>query len=465
MKNSNRIMRVCVAAALAGWSAAGSAAGFQLIEQNASGLGNAYAGQAATAEDASTIFFNPAGMSRLNGNQFVIGVDGIKPSAQFSNSSSTVPTIPGAAPLGGVPYALGPNGKDAGDWAYVPNMYFSMQLNPQWNIGLGVSAPFGLKTEYDPNWVGRFYAIKSEVKTYNINPSVSYKVNDVVSLGAGLNYQHISAEISNGVNYSAVAASAIAGGAPLGVFLPIAQNPAAEGVANLSGSDNAWGYNLGAMFNLTPDTRLGLSYRSQLKYTLTGTVSFTNTPAAFAAVPAVAAQVAAGAISADIKLPDSFSAALFSKVNSQWDVMADFTWTHWALFQNLTFIRSTGVVLGSTPENWSNTWRVGVGANYHYDDAWTWRIGTAYDQSPVSDAFRTPRIPDNNRTWLSIGTQYKFTKSDAIDFGYAHLWVSSGSINLPAAGYPATTLASSGSLVGSSKNKVDIVGIQYRHTF
>jgi long-chain fatty acid transport protein len=464
MKTTNRIMQVCVALALAGGATGALAAGFQLIEQNGSGLGNSYAGQAAVAEDASTIFFNPAGMSRLPGKQFVIGVDAINPSAQFSNSASRVPAIPGAPPLGGVPYPLGPNGRDAGGWAYVPNMFFSMQINPQWNVGLGVSVPFGLKTDYDSNWVGRFYAVKSELKTYNINPSVSYKVSDAVSLGAGINYQHISATVTNAVNYSAAAASAIAGGAPLGVFGPIATTPT-EGVANLSGSDNAWGFNLGAMFDLTPDTRLGLSYRSSLKYTLTGTVGFSNTPAAFALVPALAAQVAAGAVTADIKLPDTFSAALFSKVTPKWDVMADATWTHWSVFQNLTFLRSNGVVLGSTPENWNNSWRVGVGANYHYNDAWTLRLGTAYDRSPVPDAFRTPRIPDNNRTWLSIGAQYKVSKAGAIDLGYAHLWVSDGSITLPAAGYSPTSLASSGTLVGSSSNKVDIVSLQYRHSF
>jgi long-chain fatty acid transport protein len=266
------------------------------------------------------------------------------------------------------------------------------------------------------------------------------------------------------VNYSAVAASAIAGGAPLALFGPIATAPT-EGVANVSGSDNAWGYNFGAMFDVSPATRVGLSYRSQIKYTLSGTVNFTNTPAAFGLVPAVASQLAAGNVTADVKLPDSLSAALFSKITPQWDVMADLTWTHWSVFQNLTFVRAGGAVLASTPENWKNTWRAGLGANYHYNDAWTLRVGTAYDKSPVPDAFRTPRIPDNDRTWLSIGAQYKVSKAGAVDIGYAHLWVSNSTINLPAPGYPATSAASSGTLVGTSSNKVDIVSVQYRHNF
>jgi long-chain fatty acid transport protein len=321
-----------------------------------------------------------------------------------------------------------------------------------------------LKTEYDPNWVGRFYAIKSEVKTLNINPSLSYKVNEKFSLGVGLDYQHISATVTNAVNYSAAAASAIAGGAPLGIFGPIATRPT-EGVANLSGSDNSWGYNFGAMFSPSADTRIGFAYRSRVKYTIQGTVNFTNTPAAFGLVPALAAQLGAGAITADIKMPDSLSVALFSKINPKWDVMADATWTHWSLFQNLTFVRVGGTVLGSTPENWNNAWRVGLGGNYHYNDAWTLRVGTAYDKSPVPDQFRTPRIPDNDRTWLSIGAQYKVSKEGAIDVGYAHLWVKNSSITLPASGYPATTTASSGTLVGTSTNKVDILSLQYRHNF
>ena len=171
------------------------ASGFQLMEQNASGLGNAYAGSAAVAEDASTIFWNPAGMAYLpEGKMQVIGAfNMINPSFQFSNNDTVPP--------GGI-YALGGEGGDNGGWNFVPNAYFAMPVNDQISIGLGLGAPFGLKTEYDPNWMGRFRAIKSDIKTININPSISYQASNTLSLGLGASAQKLDATFSNAFNSS-----------------------------------------------------------------------------------------------------------------------------------------------------------------------------------------------------------------------------------------------------------------------
>src|SRR5881296_3894670 len=157
-------LSLAVAGAFAGGVSQAHAAAFALIEQSASGLGNSYAGAAAAAEDASTIFYNPAGMSLLpGGTQVSAGLALINLSAKFSDSGSTAPA--GIGTLGG-------NGGNAGDLSAVPNVYFAMDVAPSWKVGVGVSVPFGLKTEYDPAWMGRFQAIKSDIKTYNINPSV-----------------------------------------------------------------------------------------------------------------------------------------------------------------------------------------------------------------------------------------------------------------------------------------------------
>jgi long-chain fatty acid transport protein len=178
--------RVFGALTAAGLAALGSqnahAAAFALMEQNASGLGNAYAGQAAAAEDASTIFFNPAGMTYIKGRQAVGAFHLIKPSSEFNDEGSTSPV----APTGG-------DGGDAGDLAFVPNAYLSWEIVPDkiW-LGIGLGAPFGLKTEYDDDWVGRFHAVKSDLKTININPSIAWKVADGVSLGTGINLQNRS---------------------------------------------------------------------------------------------------------------------------------------------------------------------------------------------------------------------------------------------------------------------------------
>lgn len=446
-----RVIAASVAGVFCGFlPAVVHASGFALIEQNASGLGNAYAGQAAAAEDASTIFFNPAGLTRLPGKQAVVTLNAIKPSAKFQNTGTTAAT--GGFPLGG-------SGGNAGDLAPVPNAYFSWQLNNDFTAGVGIGVPFGLKTEYDTTWMGRFHALKSEIKTVNLNPSLAWKVNDRLSLGAGINWQRVEAQLTKAVNYTVIGAQST---------VAVAANT--EGSNNITGDDDTWGYNLGLLFKATPDTDIGLAYRSSMAYKLGGSVVYAGRPAALQAVMgtnATATALAAdGAVTADLKLPASFSLAVKHRLNASWDLLADASWTEWNTMPGLNIVRSSGFVLDAVPYNWTNTWRFGVGANYHTGGAWTFRGGVAYDQSPIPDAYRTPRIPDQDRTWLAFGAQYKVSRQGAIDFGYAHLFVRDAPVNL--SGPPAlaaATAAARGPLVGNSENQVDILSIQYRHTF
>ncbi|MDO8351161.1 MAG: outer membrane protein transport protein [Gallionella sp.] len=392
-----------VAGALLMMAGSAAASGFALIEQSGSGLGNAFAGGAASAEDASTIFYNPAGMSRLNGKQLVVAAHAILPSAKFTGTGLA------GADMGG----------DAGGLALVPNGYFVMEVNPQLRVGLGVGAPFGLQTEYTSTWVGRAHAIKSKLETINLNPSVAYRVNDGFSLGAGINYQRVRGELTS--------------------------NPAATSISSLTGSDSAWGYNLGALVNVSPQTRIGLAYRSDISYNLSGQVNFTAPLAALS-----------GPVTLAVKMPASFSASAFHQLDDKWDVMADVSWTGWGVFKELRVLRTSGAVVQLVPENWRDTWRVAAGANHHYNDQWTARMGVAYDQTPVSDAFRTARIPDGNRSWLSVGGQYKASKASVIDFGYAHLFVDNASIN---------STVTAPALVGTYSSSVDILSVQYAHNF
>jgi len=448
--NTKRKTLTALLAATVGIPTAASASGFQLMEQNASGLGNAYAGAAASAEDASTVYFNPAGMSLLKGRQIVVVGHVIKPSANFNNTAST-------AAAGG--FGLGSNGGDAGDTVFVPNAYLTWPLDTRWTAGLGLNVPYGLTTDYDPNWVGRFHALRSDLRTINVNPSIAFKVNDDLSFGFGLSWQRAEAELTKAVNYSFVAAAAGIGGVA----------PGTEGTNRISGDDSAWGYNLGVMFNLTPQTRMGLAYRSAVGHTLSGNITYAGRPAPLQAAlvsPAIAAQIGDGAITANLKLPATFSAALKHTVNARWDVLADLTWTEWSSFQSLVIVRGNGAVLEDTPENWRNTWRAGMGVNFRPDERWTLRAGVAYDQSPVPEAFRTPRIPDQDRTWLALGAQYKVSRAGAIDVGYAHVFMKDARLNL--SGAPAVTaaqVAGRGALVGNYKNKVDILSVQYRYSF
>jgi len=391
-----RVNRLATGLMLMGSTPFASAAGFALIEQNASGLGNAYAGQAAAATDASTIFFNPAGMTLLPDRQVVLAGHLIKPQAEFTGTS----TIGGG------------DGGDAGGLALVPNAYYAFRLTPDVHLGIGMNAPFGLATKYDSTWAGRTQAIKSELKTVNLNPSIAWKASNTLSLGAGLSLQYAEATLTNA---------------------------SAFGLATVKGDDVSWGFNLGALWHVNDATRIGLAYRSEVDYTLEGTVTFSGLPAGN------------GPVTADTTLPDSASLSLFHKLNERWDLLADVTWTGWSDFDELRIVRTSGVVVGLTPENWDDSFRYSVGANYHLNDKLTLRGGVAYDETPVSDAYRTARIPDESRTWIAVGAQYRLSERSRIDVGYAHLFVEDASINKTESGV---------TLTGTYEASVDILSAQ-----
>ena len=402
-----RTGRLTACLALAACGSAAHAAGYALIEQNASGLGNAYAGQAASAQDASTIFFNPAGMTMLPDRQVVLAGHLIKPGAEFGGT--VTPNIGGG------------DGGDAGDLAFVPNAYFAFRLTPEVHLGIGAFAPFGLKTEYDSTWVGRVHAIESELKTINVNPSIAWKLSDALSLGAGVSIQYIEATLTNAT----------------GAGLPPA-------VGAVKGDDYGWGYNLGLLWQASERTRFGLAYRSKIDHTLEGDLKVNGI-------------VAATPVYADVTLPDSVSLSAFHRVNDRWDVMADVSWMGWSSFDLLNIVNGAGAsIVPPTTENWDDSYRVALGANYRLNDRLTLRGGIAYDETPVSDQFRTARIPDEDRTWLAFGAQYRLSPSSLIDVGYAHLFVSDARIDETRGGLL---------LSGEYDSAVDILSVQLTHTF
>jgi long-chain fatty acid transport protein len=430
-------MALALASTLSGVSTSVAAAGFALIEQSASGMGNAFAGAAATAEDPSTIFFNPAGMSLIQGRQVTVGAHLIDLSAKFSDSGSTKPAAIPALPLGG-------NGGDAGGLAVVPNAYFVMPVGDRFNFGIGVNAPFGLKTDYDDSWAGRFQGIKSEITTYNVNPSLSFKVNDQFAIGAGVNYQHLDADLTNAV--------------------VLAANT--EGRAELDANGDAWGWNVGVLFQPTPSTRIGASYRSKLDYDLKGTTTVRDPSGA------VVAPVS-GAANADITLPDSFSLSLVQKLSDQWEFLADVTFTGWSEINRVNIVNSTnGTLRDSLSLDFKDTWRYSVGANYKLNDAWTLKGGLAYDQTPVKGAdSRSVRLPDNDRIWVSIGAAMKIRESGKLDFGYSHLFIRNADINFtrsqqaPGFTTPTPQPGTASTVLGSYTGSVDIFSVQYSLSF
>jgi hypothetical protein len=248
-----------------------------LQEQNASGLGHAYAGGAAAAEDVSTIFYNPAGLVRLTKTQAVIAANLICLSAKFRDNASQAAAL----------QTLGGTGGDAGDCAVVPNLYIGVPFTDKWSFGLGINAPFGLKTEYDSTWLGRFQAIESKIETININPVLSWEPTKNLTVGGGFSWQRVKATLTENVNYAGLfatqgVAQAVAAGLVPPAAAPILIGSAAglQTSAKVDGNDNSWGWNIGALWQASEQTRIGAAYRSKVDYTIGGTANFSNPTAA-----------------------------------------------------------------------------------------------------------------------------------------------------------------------------------------
>lgn len=404
------------------YSSHAAAAGFQLLEQNASGLGNAYAGSAAATENASTIFYNPAGMTQLTAREFSAGVTAVGTSFKFSDNGSSVGLLAGSG-----------NGGDAGSWGFIPNGYASWALNKDWYVGVGFGAPFGLKTEYDSPWLGAAQSTSFDVKTYNINPSVAFRVNERVSVGAGLNWQRLTAEY---VRLLAV-------NTPTNVASPL----------RLKLNDDSWGWNVGALFTLAPATKLGASYRSKVNYDLTGDIQV-NGPSA----PTNAAL--SSDAKASLKLPDVFILSGSQQLSDKWQLLGDVSWTGWSSIPKLDVLRASGALAQTLDTDFRDAWRVALGANYQYSNALKLKFGIAYDQTPVKgEATRLVSLPDNDRTWFSFGTQWVPGRGSAVDFGIAYLHIPSVGID------NNQTVSGRGRVTGTYNNSAWILGLQYSRAF
>src|SRR5206468_10682582 len=230
--------------------------------------------------------------------------------------------------------------------------------------------------------------------------------------------------------------------------------------------------NVGVLWQATPQTRIGAAYRSNIKYTVSGSVNFSNpSPSQLGPLPAqlqpigvlvangVNAALSNGDVTLDVKMPETANVSIFHQFDNKWDLMADLQYTGWSSIQQLQVVRSTGVVLSTTPENFRNTWRVSAGANYRYSDKWILRGGVAWDQTPVRDEERTPRLPDEDRTWLALGAQYKYSDNWAFDIAYAYIFLRNASIN-----QNEGSTAANGFINGSYKANVNIVGLQVTYT-
>ncbi|MBL8409246.1 MAG: outer membrane protein transport protein, partial [Candidatus Accumulibacter sp.] len=281
--------------------------------------------------------------------------------------------------------------------------------------------------------------------TININPSIAYRVNDMVSLGAGVSWQKIEADY----------------------YRQAAIVPGASGVrAHLSIDDDAWGWNIGALFTLSPATKVGVSYRSAIQYHTEGKskLSSNGTPAANATAVALINSGRQSDVKANIKVPDTFVLSVTQKLSDQWEMLGDVSWTGWSSIKNVDIVRTSGVQTGRTAETltalFEDTWRVALGANYRYTDTLKFMFGLAYDQTPVKNAStRLTALPDNDRTWFTFGTQWKPAKEQTLELGLAYLYIQNTKIN------SNKSAEGRGTVIGDYDSSVWILGAQYSIAF
>ena len=413
-------------------------AGFAIVEQSVSGLGNSFSG-AAGAEDASVMFYNPAGMSFVEGSQIQTGMHFLMLNAYFKNTGTLTTT-----PAGTTVPTSGTNSQ-GGFKTPLPNFYFLQKFDSRLSFGLSVNCPFGLGTEYKDGWVGRYMALKSEIQSIDVSPTVSYKLTDTLSIGAGLDCYYVDANLTNDLDLNK-------DGTPL-----------YDGHLDMKADDNAFGYHFGGMWQATPSTRIGLSYRSQINVHLAGHANFTlpaNLPAPLAAAQAVFVDQTVGA---EIDLPASVSLNVFHNLTDKIDVMADVTWTDWSVFHALDLNFGTALtesVAGKAQmENWRDTIRYSAGMDYKLSNTLKLRGGLCFDPAAVrSPEFRTPRIPDAKRFWVSTGLGWQISEKMSLDFAYVHIFVDDPEVD-------NSIHTSSQHLVGTIQAYMDIVSASFTYKF
>ena len=400
MKNSIKIA-AAAAAALVSTSSV-YAAGFMLSEQSVAGLGRAYAGAGIVGDDLSAVWYNPAGMVLLPGTQVQAG--GVYVDLDLSYKGDNGETENGSKY--GVP---------------IPNFFFTRQMNDSMWFGLGLTVPYGLATEYSRTWKHMDRGMNAEIKVFDLNPNIAWKVSDKLSIGAGISLQYADAQYETGVGMNGVS----------GV-----------GYGRLDVDSFAWGANIGVMWSPTDTLRFGLSYRSQVNHHADGDLRVGLTQLA-GGDPTNRSYIAEfGDASASLSAPQTVLLTGTWEATPQLRLSALIRWADWSSFDTLSVNADLSSISMNLPDGfpveklpnlagmlpigvenkWQDTWLFTIGADYTINNAWTVRAGVGYETSPIDDdSYRTALIPDADRLWLSIGATWHVTENLQGDFGFTWL--------------------------------------------
>lgn len=445
-------------------SSAALASGYNVGGQSVSGMSTADA-SAAEAADAGTIFYNPAGLAHLDRMQVSANVLLARPNVKYYDAQATYPSY---AAAGGSAVPGNSSGTLADQWKMIPHAYFAYPINENITAGIGVYVPFGSSAEYDHGSINRYAINQTELQTMAFNPSIAFKVHPQHSIGVGLIAQHADASLRKYANFSPALSRAT------GTVVP---NGIADGYAKIDADDWGFGFNVGWMWDVNEQTRLGLSYRSPIKHDLKGTANWELTGAAFANPMAVAGvrrngYAAEEGVSGKITTPESVSLHGMYQASPELDLFANLTWTRHSRFNELDikFENKKAVVGGETEisrisPHWKDTWRIGLGGSYQVSEPLQLRAGIAWDQAPIRDSeHRLVTMPDNDRFWLSLGAKYDFNPNSTLNVGYSYVTVKDSEAKFN--GCSISPCVDSG-VKGSSKFKADshFIGLQYTHRF
>ncbi|MFH1806696.1 MAG: outer membrane protein transport protein [Pseudomonadota bacterium] len=423
-----------VTAILALLASAGTAhaSGFQVRETSGTLQGSSYAGMSTLSTDASTIFYNPANVGHFDETSYSTGASLIIPVAKAKNINATNGTL---TTVTGGPSTY----KDMAQDALVPNAHAVWKLNEQINLGVSIASPWGLVTDNDADFAGRFFGTTSKIKTINIKPVAAYRFENGLSIGAGPQIQHFDAALSRAV--------------------PSLNGNQTEGNAKVSGDDVGYGWTAGMNWQLRPDTRLGIAYNSEIHHELEGDIKFDD------AAKSLATPYIDRKTKAKVTTPEAVAFGVSHDLTNQWTVMADTQWTNWNSVDSLVF-RYDGLTNNSNPNsgsstdvyNWGSSWFGTVGARYQYDENWAFTGGVAFDESPVTTRDRNVRLPDSDRYWVSLGMSYKVADWTDISLGYTHVFAKDARVDHGTGG-------ALGRFQADYEASVDIIALQANFKF
>jgi long-chain fatty acid transport protein len=405
---------------------------FQLQENDAASLATAHANRA-EAGSITAMTTNPGALAFApksdTGRYFSFSVSPIVFKAKFVNNGS----------ISAVGTPLTGGNSSGGTSTPVPATYAAIDLANNLRLGVGITVPYALTTEWDNNWVGRYFALRSSLRTIDINPNLAFKINDNVALGMGFSAQRADVELSRALDFGAICFAAL--GAQLGpaqgqatcsqaLVLPQTR----DGKVTIKGDDWSYGFNLGAMFKFG-DTRMGLGYRSAITHNITGTARYEKPtlPGALNAITQTPSTTDGNA-SADLKLPAVTSLSVFHQIDPKWAVMGDVSHTTWSRFKEIRVRFANGAADSVSDQNYKNTTRVSVGTSYVASANTALRAGLAWDPSPVNDERRSPLVPDNDRFWVAVGASFKPSSDMSVDAGITRLIVKEPSSGLRESG-------------------------------